>query len=67
VTPARLLRLWLAGTGIALAALAVWAFAPVVLLVALLTAGLGLVSAVMIGIARGLQAWRARRAGMREP
>jgi hypothetical protein len=29
----------------------------------LLTAGLGLLSAVMIGVARGLQAWRGRRSG----
>ena len=61
MTPATLLRLWLAGTGIALAVAAVWAFAPVVLFVGLLIVGLGLVSALMIAIARGLQAWRARR------
>ena len=61
MTPATLLRLWLAGTAIALAVVAVWAFAPVVLFVGLLTVGLGLVSALMIAIARGVQAWRARR------
>jgi ABC-type uncharacterized transport system permease subunit len=55
------LRLWLVGTGVVLAGLAVWAFAPVLVFVALLTAGLGIVSAVMIGLARALQAWRERR------
>ena len=57
------LRLWLIGTSIALAALAVWAFAPVLVFVLLLTAGLGVVCAAMIGIARALRAWRERRGG----
>lgn len=56
-----LLRLWLAATGVVLVALAVWAFAPVLLFVLLLTAALGLLSALMIWIARALQAWRTRR------
>ena len=56
----RVLRLWLIGTSVILAALAVWAFAPVLLFVLLLTAGLGAVSAAMIAIARALQAWRER-------
>jgi membrane associated rhomboid family serine protease len=56
----RLVRLWLVITCVILAALAVWAFAPVLLFVALLTVALGLVSAVMIGMARALQAWRER-------
>ena len=55
------LRLWLVATTALLAAILVWAFAPVLLFFLLLTAGLGLLSAVMIGMARGLQAWRARR------
>ncbi len=55
------LRIWLIATGIALAALAVWVLAPVLLFVVLLTAGLGAVSAVMIGIARALRAWKERR------
>ena len=55
------LRIWLIATGIALAALAVWALAPVLLFVVLLTAGLGAVSAVMIGIARALRTWKERR------
>jgi hypothetical protein len=59
--PVTVLRLWLIGTSVILAALAVWAFAPVLVFVLLLTVGLGVVSAVMIGIARALRAWRARR------
>lgn len=56
-----LLRLWLIGTSLVLVGLAVWAFAPVLVFVALLTAGLGAVCAVMIGIARALRVWRERR------
>ena len=55
------IRLWLIGTSVVLAGLAVWAFAPVLVFVLLLTAGLGIVSAAMIGIARTLRAWRERR------
>ena len=55
------LRLWLVATTVLLAALMVWAFAPVLLFFLLLTAGLGLVAALMIAMARGLQAWRGRR------
>jgi ABC-type uncharacterized transport system permease subunit len=57
----KVLRLWLVGTTVVLIGLAVWAFAPVLVFVVLLTAGLGLVSAAMIGIARALQEPRARR------
>jgi len=56
-----LLRLWLVATAVLLAGVLVWALAPVLLFFLLLTAGLGLLSALMIGMARGLQAWRARR------
>jgi hypothetical protein len=55
------LRLWLVATTVLLAAVLVWAFAPVVLFVLLLVGGLGVLSALMIAIARGLQAWRVRR------
>ncbi len=55
------LRLWLVATTALLAAIMVWAFAPVLLFFLLLTACLGLLSALMIGMARGLQAWRGRR------
>jgi len=52
------LRLWLAGTAILLTAIAVWAFAPVLVFAALLVLGLGLVSLAMIGLARLLRRWR---------
>ena len=55
------LRLWLIGTSVILVGLMVWAFAPVLVFFLLLTAGLGVVCAVMIGIARALRAWRERR------
>ena len=56
-----LLRIWLIATAIALGALAVWALAPVLLFVVLLTVALGAISALMIGFARALQARRERR------
>jgi hypothetical protein len=55
------LRFWLACSGGLFLALAVWAFAPVLLFILLLTAALGLLCAFMIGIARSLAAWRQRR------
>jgi hypothetical protein len=58
-----MLRTWLIGTAILCAALAVWAFAPVLVFFGLLAAALGLLSAVMIAFARLLGAWRDRRAG----
>jgi hypothetical protein len=57
----KILRLWLIGTTVVVIGLAVWAFAPVLVFVVLLTAGLGLASAAMIALARGLQEWKARR------
>jgi|GEM_PF-1450209 len=62
-----LLRLWLAGSAILLAVLAVWAFAPVLVFMALLAAALGALSLAMIGLARGLKAWRSRRGGHHPP
>jgi hypothetical protein len=58
-----LLRAWLIGTTIIISALAIWAFAPVLVFLALLAGALGLLSAVMIAFARALGAWRDRRAG----
>jgi len=58
-----LLRFWLIGSAIIITALAVWAFAPVLVFFLLLAAVLGLLSAVMIWLARALGAWRDRRAG----
>jgi hypothetical protein len=54
------LRLWLAGSAIVLAAIAVWAFAPVLVFAALVAAGLGLVSVAMIGLAHVLRRRRER-------
>ena len=59
----KLLRLWLIISAVLLAGAAMWAFAPVLVFVALLTLALGLLSAAMIGLARALQAWRDRRSG----
>ena len=58
-----LLRTWLIGSFIIITALAVWAFAPVLVFFVLLAAALGLLSAVMIWFARALGAWRDRRTG----
>jgi hypothetical protein len=54
------LRYWLAGTAIVLAALAVWALAPVLIFFVLLAAALGAAAFLMVALARGLQAWRDR-------
>jgi hypothetical protein len=51
-----LLRVWLGATVVVLVGLLVWAFAPVLVFFALLTGAIGLLSALMIGLARGLQA-----------
>jgi hypothetical protein len=56
-----LLRVWVAATAIVLTGLAVWAFAPVLVFMALLLAALGLAAAAMIALARRLQGWRERR------
>ena len=58
-----LLRTWLIGSAIIIAALAIWAFAPVLVFFVLLAAALGSLSALMIWFARALGAWRDRRAG----
>lgn len=55
------LRFWLAGTAILFTAIAVWAFAPMLVFVVLLVAALALVSIVMIVLARILRRWRERR------
>jgi hypothetical protein len=52
------LKLWLAGTAVLLTAVAVWAFAPVLVFLALLTGALGALSFLMIALARRLE--RAR-------
>jgi hypothetical protein len=59
MTVPRISLLWI--PVIVLAWMALWAFAPVLLFVALLLAALGLVAAAMIALARRLQAWHERR------
>jgi hypothetical protein len=59
MTVPRISPLWI--PVIVLAWMALWAFAPVLLFVALLLAALGLVAAAMIALARRLQAWHERR------
>ena len=54
----KLLRYWLVVSALLLAALAMWALAPVLFLVFVLLAGLGTLSAAMIFLARRLRAWR---------
>jgi hypothetical protein len=56
-------RAWFIGTALVLAAVLVWAFAPVLLFIALLSAGLGLVCLVMIGLARALERARGKARG----
>lgn len=56
-----LLRYWLAGTAIVLAAIAVWAFAPVLVFFVLLAAALGMAAFAMVALARCLEAWREKR------
>ena len=62
-----LLRVWLAVSAAALASILVWAFAPIMLLVLLVTAALGAASIAMIAVARALQAWSARRSRSKSP
>jgi hypothetical protein len=58
-----LVRAWLIATAVLCTALFIWAFAPVLVFFGLLALGLGLLSALMIAIARALGTWRDRRAG----
>ena len=53
-----LLRLWLIGSGVALASFLIWIIAPVLFLVLLLAAGLGLLSALVVKLARMLERWK---------
>jgi hypothetical protein len=50
-----LLRFWLWATAVVVVGLLVWAFAPVLVFLAMLTLGIGLLSALMIALARRLQ------------
>ncbi len=55
-----LLRLWLWGSAGVIAFLVIWAVAPVLFLLLALTAGIGLVCAGTIKLARLLEAWKDR-------
>lgn len=57
-----LLRFWLIGSAVALAAFLIWMIAPVLFLVLALTAGLGLISAAIVALARRLERWKNRGA-----
>lgn len=57
-----LLRAWLVATAVIVAILLIWAFAPVLVFFALLAVALGALSALMVAIARRLEAWRNRKA-----
>jgi len=64
----RLVRAWFIGTALLLAGVLVWAFAPVLVFIALLTAGLGLVCLATIALARALERARGKgRSRDREP
>jgi hypothetical protein len=54
-TAASLLRLWLLGTLLIVAGVLIWAFAPVLIFLALLAGGLGALSLAMVALARGLE------------
>jgi hypothetical protein len=56
-----LLRIWLLLTTALLIGLALWAFAPMLVFLVLLTAALGIASAVMIALAKMLRGWREGR------
>jgi hypothetical protein len=56
-----LVRLWLAGTAVILVGVVLWAFAPMLVFVALLIAALGGLAVAVIGLARQLRAWRGRK------
>lgn len=52
------LRLWLWGSGIALAVLVIWVVAPVLFLGLALTAGIGVICAIVVKLARQLERFR---------
>jgi hypothetical protein len=60
------LRVWLIGSGAIAAGLALWAFAPPVIFLLLLTGALGAVSALMIALARLLRGRIERGGQMRK-
>ena len=63
VRPVTPVRIWLMLTAALLAAVLLWALAPLLVFLALLTAALGIVAALVIALARALRAWRGERGG----
>jgi hypothetical protein len=55
------LKIWFLATAVLLAGAVIWAFAPVLVVVALVTVGLGLLVRVMVAFAR----WVERKRGPR--
>ncbi len=53
-----LLRYWLLGSAVALTSFLIWIIAPVLFLVLALTAGLGVICAVIVMLARRLERWK---------
>jgi hypothetical protein len=56
-----LLRLWLLATGTLVLLALIWAFAPILIPIFVLTAGLGVIVAGIVSAARWLERARARR------
>jgi hypothetical protein len=56
-----LLRVWLLATAAVVVGMALWAFAPLLVFMGLLTAALGAASALMVALARALRTTRQRR------
>jgi len=58
-----LLRLWLLATGALILLAVIWAFAPILIPIFVLTVGLGVVVAGVVSAARWLERARERRGG----
>lgn len=58
-----LLRLWFLATGALILIAFIWAFAPILIPIFVLTAGLGVVVAGVVSAARWLERARERRGG----
>jgi hypothetical protein len=65
----RILALWLLATAVFLAGAFIWAFVPVLVPILGLTAGIGVLVAGIVGLARALERWRgpSRPSDGREP
>lgn len=56
-----LLKAWLIATAVLLVGVMVWAFAPILVPLALVLLGLGGIVVVIVWAARALERWRDRR------